>query len=93
MDKKFGGPAFPRRVSVDPVFSRVEAGQVGLSTREYFAAAAITGLVAKADTVGCSISEEEARLLAQSALRIADAMIIEGMSSRNLGNGKGENTE
>lgn len=56
---KDNGPAFP-------VESRVDRG---LTKREYYAAAALTGLCA---SVGANCSDDG---LAKSAFRIADAMI------------------
>ena len=77
-----GGPAFPR-AGYCPSFGQIDRGdmhyamaahtepQDGLSLRDYFAAAALTGMCSPSD--GTDLADED--LLARSAYRIADAML------------------
>lgn len=76
-----GGLAFPLHI---PAGSLVGNTAYGMSLREYFAACALTGLLAAEANPGASgfpcaphTKEETARPLAQSAYIIADAMLAE----------------
>jgi hypothetical protein len=78
-DLKDGGPAFPRPISEDrsqgdmPDGNRMVDQQSGMSLRDYFAAAALTGLIASNDVeAGDRISD-----LPGYAYQIADAMLSE----------------
>jgi hypothetical protein len=76
-----GGPAFPMRHSVFPN-GDIEYGSQGMSLRDYFAAAALQGLMGnsggpwQADPMcGTGWCNSDASLVALTAYDIADAMI------------------
>ena len=66
------GPAFPISDIVHPS-GQIEYGSTGMSLRDYFAAAAVTGLfAAMADPNSRGLTHEQA---AHEAYKTADAMI------------------
>jgi hypothetical protein len=69
-----GGPAFPRPFSDNggDTFERYEMAQDGMSLRDFFAAAALTGL-----TSDPNVSAGKTKLVAEIAYRFADAMLVE----------------
>ncbi len=71
-----GGPAFPRPISTDEHATgcNILAGQDGMTLRDYFAAAALTGLLASC-TGGDAYTAWP--LAAEDAYRMADAMLGE----------------
>ena len=65
-----GGPAFPRHYGTASNADRVEQlWHSGMSLRDYFAAAALTGFCSRADFL--------AQLAVDDAYAVADAMLIE----------------
>lgn len=70
-----GGPAFPQTYRI-PGCSTV-VGASGLSLRDYFAAAALTGLIMSQTDKAASIMEqaENGDLYGPAAYKIADAMM------------------
>lgn len=73
--RKDGGPAFPESLGVTPD-GTVLFGQGGISVRDYFAAAFLTGWIATyGETAGHSGLAHE--LNAESAYKAADAMLKE----------------
>lgn len=73
-DEETGGPAFPRRPwerrNEDGVLLEADYGADGMMLRDYFAAAALTGLLASGPH-DCKISE-----LVTDVMAYADAMIV-----------------
>lgn len=69
-----GGPAFPRQHAVadanDPAF---KIGAIGMSLRDYFAAAALTGLCASFD--GPCLDDAFVEGVARRSFDVADAML------------------
>lgn len=75
-----GGAAFPRgpweRRDPDGKLLEADYGEFGMSLRDYFAAAALTGLMANDRTAtSSSLVETDAPNIAQAAYVIADALL------------------
>lgn len=77
-----GGAAFPEAIAIGPA-GDVYPGMPGMSRRDYFAAAALTGVIASAQNLG-TLSREERRphfdLMATIIFEIADALIAASKS-------------
>lgn len=71
MDTKDGGPAFPTKVEADSNGHWIEHTVPGISRRDYFAAAALTGLLAD----GCARKAPTINDIAEESFRYADCMI------------------
>lgn len=70
MAKEDGGPAFPR-----PGWNECPDGCLpGMTLREWYAGQALKGIL----TMGHTAQELDAKRVAESAFRFADAMIEEG---------------
>lgn len=70
MEKKDGGPAFPMKVALMDAEEPVDVFSFapGITLRDYFASAALTGLASNYDNF---------RYLASDSYKIADAMLYE----------------
>lgn len=66
-DRDDGGPAFPRGI---------EVGEGGMRLRDYFAAAALTGVLSNLSEMRSEVVNDQARF-ARDCYRMADAMIAE----------------
>lgn len=70
LNKHHGGPAFPRPASLDPEFNARMPSQSGMTLRDYFAAKAMQGILARPGSV---TPREDAAM----AYLMADAMLTE----------------
>lgn len=78
-----GGPAFARPTSVN-TDGCIEFAQVGLSMRDYFAAAALPGVIAaRTALVNADLSNDLGQeSIAEECYELADALIAERERSR-----------
>lgn len=71
-----GGPAFPQTQTIDgndkPLVSGLDVGEGGMSLRDYFAAKALTGMLADPQV---HVGGERSAQLAGSCYELADAML------------------
>jgi hypothetical protein len=71
-----GGPAFPLQAHGDEARSRYYMTQQGVSMRDYFAAAALQGLLGNAEFhVDTDVESEIPIAIANHAYQAADAML------------------
>lgn len=69
---KDGGPAFPEAIAIGPA-GDVYPGFMGMTLRDYFAAAALTGLLAHASGEIPDIAPSKAYILADAMLAAREA--------------------
>lgn len=74
MDTKDGGPAFPNPLAQNSNYQMQAPDFPGMSLRQYYAAAALTGLVSRVGH-GDYIDEDFPGCVVRDAFRIADGMI------------------
>lgn len=75
-DKETGGPAFPRPDSISPDGTFWEAGNDGMSLRDWFAGQSLSGVLMKMEGQAPSL-KVVGQLAAKAAYAIADAMVEE----------------
>ena len=79
MSIRDGGAAFPseggHRIAVGNDIRKTLPSQ-GMSLRDYFAAQALTGMIAGAMSDGSNFNEYDAPIIAEAAYQMADALLI-----------------
>jgi hypothetical protein len=66
-----GGPAFPKSDCIEPDMEPIRYGH-GMTIREYFAAAALQGMMANPECNAMAVQD-----VARNCYRISDAMLAE----------------
>ncbi|MGE0406252.1 MAG: hypothetical protein AB7F35_29715 [Acetobacteraceae bacterium] len=75
-EKDDGGPAFPRAGCELPNYQYIDQGEAGMTLRDYFAAAALQGMLATNIRQPKNITVPEmAQAIAAGAYAMADAML------------------
>lgn len=73
-----GGPAFPRILStIDHDGEQMHTGNNGMTLRDYFAAKAMTGLIAGSLSDGSHPGEDFPKMIALISYKLADSMLEE----------------